>query len=111
MLKIDRMGIQITRGDTVRFVIALEGREVADGTKAIFTVKSTPWEPCQPEIEKTISVEDGKVYVMLDRAETDFAPGHYVWDVRVLEPENGKKNMITPMEYAAFRVVEAIGDE
>ena len=112
MFVIDRHGIKITRGDTARFVIALEGRDVAEGTKALFTVKAPPWEPCRPDIEKLIDVEEGKVQVLLESEDTDITPGNYVWDVRLFEPEDeAHTNVVTPMEYAAFKVLEAIGDE
>lgn len=106
MFKIDGQGIQITRGDSARFVIDCGRKDFAEGTKAVFTVKSTPWEPCQPDIEKEIDVTNGEVNVILDPADTDITPGNYVWDVRIKEREN----VWTPMLYAAFRVVEAIGE-
>ena len=110
MLKIHRHSIQITRGDSVRFTIALKNRELPEGTKAVFTVRDTPWDPCMPAIEKEIDVLDGNASVILETADTEIAPGNYVWDVRVKEPnENGEDVKLTPMEYAAFVVVEAIG--
>lgn len=110
MLRIDRNGITITRGDSERFVITCEGRELAEGTKAVFTVKGTPWEPCRPDIEKIIDVIDGKVNVILEPEDTDITPGHYVWDLRLKEPDENGMNVITPMAYAAFHVLEALGE-
>lgn len=111
MLKIDRNSITITRGDSVRFEIALKNRDIKDGTMAVFTVKDTPWEPCRPAIEKVIEVLDGVVHVILEPWETDLQAGNYVWDVRIKEPnEDGQYEVITPIEYASFRVVEAIGE-
>ena len=61
MLKIDRHSIQITRGDSVRFTISLNGRELPEGTKAVFAVRETPWDPCMPVIEKEIEI--GRAHV------------------------------------------------
>ena len=106
VFKIDGHGIQVTRGDSCRFVIDCKRRDIEEGAKAVFTVKGTPWEPCQPDIEKIIDVMNGEVHVILDPADTDITPGNYVWDVRIKE----KDEVWTPMEYAAFRVLEAIGE-
>lgn len=111
VLRIEGKSIEITRGDSVRFMIRLKNRELADGTQALFTVKGTPWEPARPEIEKLIDVVDGMVSVVLEPYETDLTPGHYVWDLRVKEPAaDGRTDVLTPMEYAAFKVREAIGE-
>lgn len=112
MLKIYRNSITITRGDSVRFEIALKNRDIKDGTMAVFTVKDTPWEPCSPVIEKILDVMDGRVSVVLEPEDTEgLHPGHYVWDLRLKEPrEDGGQDVLTPMEYAAFRIVEAIGE-
>ena len=111
MLRIDRHNIEITQGDSVRLKIRLEGREVPDGTQAVFTVKDTPWEPCRPVIEKVLTVLDGTVSILLEPGDTDLTPGHYVWDLRLKEQtEEGKQVVLTPMEYAVFRVLEAIGE-
>lgn len=110
MLNIDRNNIEITQGDSTRFTIELQGRELPDGTRALFTVKATPWEPTVPEIERMIEVMDGKVHVLLEADETRLDAGEYVWDVRVYEPaEGGGTYVLTPMEYGVFRVLAAIG--
>ena len=110
MLEINGHGITVTRGDSVRFAIKCTERDLAEGTKAVFTVKSTPWEPCRPDIEKNCDVIDGLVHVILNPIDTDIVPGNYVWDVRLKEPAEDNTNVLTPMMYAAFRVVEAIGE-
>lgn len=112
MLKIENNGIAITRGDSLRLMIRLDGRDIAEGAKALFTVKDTPWEPCAPVVEKLIDIMDGSVSILLTPAETDITPGHYVWDLRIKEPaQDGRTEVLTPMEYAAFKVMEVIGDE
>ena len=111
MLNIDGHSIEVTRGDSVRLMVHLKGREFPEGTKAVFTVKDTVWEPCRPVIEKVMEVMDGAVSVILEPGDTDIVAGHYVWDLRLKEPsENGMQEVLTPMEYAAFRVLEAIGE-
>lgn len=110
MLKINGYNVELTRGDSVRFMIRLMERKLAEGSKAVFTVKDTPWEPCMPAIEKELDVTDGRVSVVLEPYETDITPGHYVWDLRVKEAAEDGVHVLTPMEYAAFVVKEAIGE-
>ena len=43
MVRIERHNIEVTRGDSVRFTITLEGRVLKENTKALITVKATPW--------------------------------------------------------------------
>ena len=112
MVRIERQNIEATRGDSIRFTIELSGRELKEGTKALFTVKSTPWEPTRPEIEHMIDVIGGKVHVFLETEETSvISAGNYVWDLRLLEPDgDGRNYVLTPMEYGTFRILEAIGE-
>lgn len=110
MLKIDGYNVELTRGDSVRFMIRLTERELPKGTQAVFTVKDTPWEPCVPVIEKTQEVVNGMVSVILEPYDTDILSGHYVWDLRVKERADDGVHVLTPMEYAAFVVKEAIGE-
>ena len=114
MVRIERHNIEVTRGDSVRFTITLEGRVLKENTKVLVTVKSTPWEPARPVIEKILDVIDGnKVHVFIETEDTCMlVPGDYVWDARVLEPnEDGGTYVMTPMEYGTFRILEAIGYE
>lgn len=107
MLKISGNGIRLTRGDSTRFTIRLKERDVPDGTKALFTVKKSAWPHSRPMIEEEIPVVDNAVHVMLPPETTDIPSGDYVWDLRVLV----EGDVFTPMEYAMFHVVEAIGYE
>ncbi len=109
VLRIERHNIEMTRGDSIRFTIVLEGRELPEGTKALFTVKDTVWEPTAPVVEKELDVAGGRAEVILDPEETGLTAGDYVWDVRVLEPVGEKTEVHTPMEYGTLRVLEAIG--
>lgn len=105
MLKVDGHSVQMTRGDSVRLRITLEGREMQSGAKALFTVKRGPWDESDPVIEKVLDVVDGVVEILLEPLDTHIEPGAYVWDVRIRDGED----VLTPMEYAAWHVLEAIG--
>ena len=111
MLRVERNNIEMTKGDSIRLTIVLEGRELKEGTQALFTVKGTVWEPARPDIEMLIDVLDGQnVHVLLAPEDTELEPGDYVWDVRVLEEDDeGNVDVLTPMEYGTLRVLEAIG--
>lgn len=111
MLRIEGKTIQLTRGDTTRIAIVLEGRELMDGTEAVFTVKRGQWKHNEPVIRKTLTVVDNRAHVFLSDEETDIEPGSYVWDCRVKEVDDEGMNIFTPMEYGRFAVLEAIGDE
>lgn len=111
MLRIERCNMEMTHGDSIRLTIVLQGRELKEGTKALFTVKDTVWEPAAPKIEMLLDVLDGQnVHVLLAPEDTELEPGDYVWDVRVLEEDDeGNVDVLTPMEYGTLRVLEAIG--
>lgn len=111
MLRIEEKTIQLTRGDTTRICIVMEGRDLPDGTEAVFTVKRTAWKKTEPVLQKQLTVLDNKAHLFLDSDETDIEPGNYVWDVRVKEPDDEGMNIFTPMEYGRFGVLEAISDE
>lgn len=111
MLKINGKGIRVTRGDSIRFVIRLTGREVADGTQTLFSVKKRAWRHEEPVLEVVTPVLDSRVMVLLTPDMTEMDAGNYVWDLRVLEDNEGGRDVLTPMAYATFEVVEAIGRE
>lgn len=111
MLKISGKGIRLTRGDSVRFTLRLTGYDVPDGTKTVFTVKKRAWRYGDPVIELEVPVLDNAVHVLLSPDMTNVDTGDYVWDLRVfVETENGNE-VWTPMEYAQFCVMEAIGHD
>lgn len=107
MLKVSGTGIRLTRGDTIRFTVRLTGYDVPDGTKTVFTVKKRAWRHGEPVIEQEIPVTDNAVHVLLSPEETDVDAGDYVWDLRVFIDAD----VMTPMEYGSFCVMEAIGHE
>lgn len=103
--------IEVTKGDSLQFRVTISGRELPSGTEALFTVKKNTRSD-EAAIEKRIAVdEDGVVMVGLSSADTDINPGTYYWDIRVLIPlGDGTFDVRTPMEYAAFTILEVIGD-
>ena len=111
MLKISGSGIRLTRGDSARFTIRMTGREVPDGTKTLFTVKKKAYQHDEALIEECFPVVGNAVHVLLPPESTDFPAGNYVWDLRVLLDTEEGHDVLTPMEYSTFHVVEAIGYE
>ena len=111
MVRVEGTSVQITRGDTARFMVTLLDREIPDDTEVIFTVKKKPWRHDEVVLQKNIPAFLNKVNVLLDTGETMLEPGEYVWDIRIKESYEDGYNVITPMSYGGFRVLEAIGDE
>lgn len=110
MRKFDGLNIELTRGDSLQFKVTFSGRELPEGTKALFTVKKSPRSDT-PTIEKEIEIADNVIYVGLASENTDVSPRTYYWDIRVLIPQgDGTYEVKTPMEYAAFTIMEVIGD-
>jgi len=102
--------IEVTRGDSLFFKVDLSGRDLPEGSVAYFTVK-TGAGSAQPVIKKKLDATDELLDIRLSSADTDLSPRTYFWDVRVLIPlEDGGYEVETPMEYASFTVLPAIGD-
>lgn len=101
--------IEITRGDSLFFIIHLDGRELPDGSVAYFTVKSGTNSE-ENVIRKRIPVSAGTAEINLSSEDTYLPVRTYYWDVRLLIPRpEGGYEVETPMEYAAFTVIDAIG--
>lgn len=111
MRRFNGMDIELTRGDSLQFKVNITGRELPDGTLALFTVKRRTRDE-EPVIEKRMKVgEGGHVVVGLSSGETDVTPRTYYWDLRVLIPlGDGTFEVRTPMEYAAFTILEVVGN-
>ena len=111
MHKFDGFDIELTSGDSLQFRVTISGRELPAGTEALFTVKKSP-RADDAVIEKRLTVDvDGVVLVGLSNEDTDIAPRTYYWDLRVMIPNgDGNFEVRTPMEYAAFTILEVIGD-
>lgn len=111
MYRFDGMDIELTRGDSVQFKITIKGRELPQGTEALFTVKRSPSAE-EAVIEKRLAVDvDGAMLIGLSSTDSDIPARTYFWDLRVLLPlGDGSFEVRTPMEYAAFTILGVIGD-
>ena len=109
MVRFDGHDIEITRGDTLLLRIDLDGRDLPEGTQAVFTVKQSVSSQ-EALITQWCDASAETLTVYLLPQQTDLAPGVYVWDVRLRIPlETGGYEVHTPMEYAAFAVLPAVG--
>ena len=111
MHRFDGFDIELTRGDSLQFRITITGRRLPAGTAALFSVKERPRDR-KAVIEKRLEVDtDGLTLVGLSSEDTDITPRTYYWDLRVLIPlGDGTFEVRTPMEYAAFTILEVIGN-
>ena len=91
--------------------MTIKGRELPEGTEALFTVKRSASAE-EAVIEKRLAVGvDGVVLVGISSEESDLPARTYFWDLRVLIPlGDGTFEVRTPMEYAAFTILGVIGD-
>ena len=109
MHRFDGYNIELTRGDTLFFTLKLTGRDLPEGSSAIFTVKTGPRSD-EKLIEKKLDASGETLHIRLTSEETDLPPRTYYWDVRVQIPlEDGGFEVETPMEYAALTILPAIG--
>lgn len=105
----EQYDIEVTRGDTVALRIDLSGRDLPEGTDAVMTVKKRV-KDAEPIIQKVFNASDEVLTVVLTADETNVTPGTYFWDLRLMIPlEEGGYEVYTPMEYAAFTVLEVVG--
>lgn len=110
MVEINGYDIQLTRGDTLFLRVDLTGRDLPEGTDAVFTVKKNIRSD-EVLLRKRFDASDEVVGIRLSSRETRLDPGVYVWDVRLQIPaEDGTYEVYTPMEYAAFVVLESVGE-
>lgn len=101
--------IELTRGDSLFFKINLDGRTLPEGSVGYFTVKKTP-KSDEIIIQKKLDASDGVLDIRLTSEDTYIPVRTYYWDVRVLIPlADGGYEVETPMEYAAFTILDAIG--
>lgn len=109
MYRFEGLDIEVTGGDSLAFAVRFDGRALAVGSVAVFTVKKRLRER-ETVIEKRCAVLDNRVVVALGPEDTALAPGTYWWDVRVLSPGENGTEVRTPMAYAAFEILEAVGN-
>lgn len=109
MVEINGYDIALTRGDSLYLRVDLGGRDLPAGAQAVFTVKKTI-RSRSSVIQKVMDAADEVLGIQLTPDETNLAPGVYVWDVRLQIPlEDGGWEVYTPMQYAAFAVLETVG--
>ena len=111
MYKITGLDIEITRGDTLALLYKFDGRELPEGTDAIFTIKKRPRDE-EYVVQKRVNASDGTATILLLSDDTNFDARTYYWDIRLQIPrEDGGYEVQTPMEYAAFTIIEVIGGD
>lgn len=109
MHKFNGYDIELTRGDSLVFRVSLSGRDLPEGSVGLFTVKANPRDE-RPVIQKRVDASGEQLMISLAPKDTNLTPRTYFWDVRVLIPlEEGGYELETPMEYASFVILEAIG--
>ena len=108
MYRLDGHNIELTRGDSLLLLITLPGRELPQGTLAVFTVKTHPRSETAI-LTKALPVENGRVELELGAQETDLPARLDYWDLRLMIP-GVETEILTPMDYAALTILEVIGD-
>lgn len=109
MVEINGFDIAVTRGDSLYLRIDLDGRDLPEGSQAVFTIKKNV--RSDEELVRLVTDASGEVLtIALTPEQTALEPGVYVWDVRTLIPlPSGETEVYTPMQYAAFAVLDAVG--
>ena len=108
MYRLDGLNVELTREDSLTLLVSFPGRELPEGTRALFTIKKHPKDPVAV-LEKEMNVEGSRAEIVLSSAETDLPARTYWWDLRLMIPGE-EMEILTPMEYAAFSILEVIGD-
>lgn len=109
MVRFDGYNIELTRGDTLMIRIDLFGRDLPEGTQAVLTVKKNV-RSAEKLICEWFDASQEALSICLTPEKTDLPPGVYVWDVRLRIPlADGSFEVVTPMDYAAFAVLSAVG--
>lgn len=110
MYEFKGLDIALTRGDSLVIGINLTGRDVPPGMTGLFTVKQTV-RSTDAVIEKRVAVRNNQALIELTPADTELAPRTYFWDFRLIGGEPGGPTLVrTPMEYAAFQILEVVGN-
>lgn len=111
MVEINGFDITLARGDSLFLRIDLAGRDLPEGTDAVFSLKKNVRSD-EVLLQKRFDASDEKVSIVLYPAETNLEPGLYYWDLRLQIPqETGGYEVVTPMDYAAFYVADVVGTE
>lgn len=111
MFNINGLDIEVTRGDTAALRYTFSGREIPYGTDAIFTIKKKVRDE-DFIVQKRVDASDGSATILLTSDDTNFDARTYYWDIRLQLPrEDGGYEVQTPMEYAAFTILDVVGGD
>lgn len=111
MFNINDLDIEVTRGDTAALRYTFSGREIPYGTDAIFTIKKKVRDE-DFIVQKRVDASDGSATILLTSDDTNFDARTYYWDIRLQLPrEGGGYEVQTPMEYAAFTILDVVGSD
>ncbi len=111
MLKMDGNNIEISRGDSMALRVSLAGRDLPEGSDAVFTVRKKLRSE-KHVLQKRFNASDESVTILLSSEETNLQPGLYYWDLRLQIPaQEGGYEVVTPMDYAAFVVLDVVGHD
>ena len=109
MVRFDGNDITVTQGDTLVFSIVMRG--AGQGSAVLFTVKKKPGDAKALFAQEAAADVNGKATFCMQSSDTRLPAKTYVWDARLIIPHEGEENEVrTPMEYASFTVLEAVGD-
>lgn len=109
MVKFDGNDITVTQGDTLVFTLVIDGAE--EGNTVLFTVKARTKDTAALFRQEVSADANGKATFCMESSDTRLPAKTYVWDARLIIPHEGEENEVrTPMEYASFTVLEAVGD-
>lgn len=114
MFEVHGRTIRISQGDTGIVTFRVEGAQLTDADRAVFTAKGSGGRL----IQKVIAPQEGLIRVPLTNEETDgWKPGLYSWDLRiVLEAQvdaqgavTDGREVITPWPPSRLEVVKVVG--
>lgn len=110
MRKFNGLDVELTRGDTLQFKVTFAKRELPLGSIALFTIKKRTRDE-EAIVEKRVPIENNVANIGLSSDDSNITPRTYYWDMRVLIPlGDGTYDVKTPMEYAAFTILEVVGN-
>lgn len=116
MFEVNGRMIRISRGDTGLITFEVEGIELTENDRAVFTVKRRSGGVV---IQKVIEPEENKILVPLVNEDTDkLRPDTYEWDIRyvieAVEDTDGSvtdgREVLTPFPPGDFKIERTVGN-
>lgn len=99
-------GVYLTRGDSLRLMVRLSGRVVADGDRALLTVKERAGDEL-PLLVKTAYVSGRRVVFEFLPSDTEgWKPKRYHWSLRLIDRDG---NVTTPLTDEELVIGNVIG--